>query len=89
MQKTTALSTAEAEYYTASLAGCEVLYLRDLLHRLGFTQKTTPRASSGVTTSSADGNVPSTSTSGKALRPRSHPEWLDAAGQGSHGVPDG
>ncbi len=39
MQKTTALSTAEAEYCSASLAGCEVLYLRDLLHRLGFTQK--------------------------------------------------
>ena len=39
MQKTTALSTAEAEYYSASMAGCEVLYLRDLLHRLGFTQK--------------------------------------------------
>ena len=28
MQKTTALSTAEAEYYSASTAGCEVLYLR-------------------------------------------------------------
>jgi hypothetical protein len=38
MQKTTALSTAKAEYHSASLAGCEVLYLRDLLHRLGFTQ---------------------------------------------------
>ena len=40
MQKTTALSTAqEAEYYSASAAGCEVLYLRALLHRLGFGQK--------------------------------------------------
>jgi hypothetical protein len=39
MQKTTALSTAETKYYSASMAGCEVLYLRDLLHRLGFTQK--------------------------------------------------
>ena len=42
MQKTTALSTAEAEYYSASMAGCEVLYqmfLRALLHRLGFAQK--------------------------------------------------
>ena len=39
MQKTTALSTAEAEYYSASTAGCEVLYLRDLLRRLGFGQK--------------------------------------------------
>jgi hypothetical protein len=39
MQKTTALSTAEAEYYSASMAGCEVLHLWDLLYRLGFTQK--------------------------------------------------
>jgi hypothetical protein len=39
MQKTTALSTAEAEYYSASAAGCEVLYLRTLLERLGFKQK--------------------------------------------------
>ena len=39
MQKNTALSTAEAEYYSASMAGCEVLYLRALLHRLGFAQK--------------------------------------------------
>jgi hypothetical protein len=39
MQKTTALSTADAEYCSASIAGCEVLYLRDLLHRLRFSQK--------------------------------------------------
>ena len=39
MQKTTVLSTAEAEYYSASAAGCEVLYLRDLLCRLGFGQR--------------------------------------------------
>ncbi len=39
MQQTTAISTAEAEYYSASMAGCEVLYRRDLLQRLGFTQK--------------------------------------------------
>ena len=31
MQKTTALSTAEAEYYSASTAGSEVLYLSKLL----------------------------------------------------------
>ena len=36
MQKTTALSTAEAEYYSASAAGCEVLLD---LQRLGFGQK--------------------------------------------------
>ncbi len=39
MQKTMALSTAEAEYYSASAAGCEVLYLRTLLDHLGFKQK--------------------------------------------------
>jgi hypothetical protein len=39
MQKTTALSTAEAKYYSALMTGCEVLYLRDLLHSLGFSQK--------------------------------------------------
>ena len=36
MQKATALSTAEAEYYSASTAATEVLYLRFLLDRLGF-----------------------------------------------------
>ncbi len=39
MQKTTALSTEEAEYYSASTAGREVLYLRALLDRFGFKQK--------------------------------------------------
>ena len=34
MQKTTALSTAEAEYYSASTAAAEVLYLRYLLQEL-------------------------------------------------------
>ena len=38
MQKTTALSTAEAGYYSASTAATEVLYLRFLLDGLGFTQ---------------------------------------------------
>jgi hypothetical protein len=43
MQKTTALSTAEAEYYYASTAAMEVLYLRYLLERLDFAQqKPTP-----------------------------------------------
>jgi hypothetical protein len=39
MQKTTALSMAEAVYYSASAAGCEALYLLTLLDRLGFKQK--------------------------------------------------
>jgi hypothetical protein len=38
MQKTTALSTAQAEYYSALAAGCEVLYLQALLDSLGFIQ---------------------------------------------------
>jgi hypothetical protein len=38
MQKTTALSTAEAEYYSASTAATEVLYLRNLLDSMGFAQ---------------------------------------------------
>jgi hypothetical protein len=39
MQKTTALSTAGAEYYSASAAGCEVLYLRALLDSIGCKQR--------------------------------------------------
>jgi hypothetical protein len=38
MQKTTALSTAEAEYYSASTAATEVLYIRNLLDSMGFAQ---------------------------------------------------
>ncbi len=39
MQKTTAFSTAEAEYCSSSLAGTEILYLRVLLERHGLAQK--------------------------------------------------
>jgi hypothetical protein len=42
MQKTTALSTAEAEYYSASTAGTEILYLR--ASALASPCKTTARA---------------------------------------------
>jgi hypothetical protein len=38
MQKTTALSTAEAEYYSASTAAAEVLYHHYLLENMGFAQ---------------------------------------------------
>jgi hypothetical protein len=77
MQKTTAPSTAEAEYYSASTAAAEVLYLQYLLQELGFAQqKPTPiyedkRASSGATTSSADENGPSTLTSRSTSRTKS------------------
>jgi hypothetical protein len=75
MQKTTALSTAEPEYYSASTAAMEVLYLRFLLE-LGLyieATRTTPRASSGGTTSSLDesGPNPPTWTSGSTSRIKS------------------
>ena len=38
LQKTIALSTAEAEYYAASAAATEVIYLRGLLNDMGFHQ---------------------------------------------------
>jgi hypothetical protein len=38
-QQVTALSTAEAEYYAASNAACEILYLRRILEDLGFAQQ--------------------------------------------------
>jgi hypothetical protein len=38
MQKTTAVSITEAEYYSASTAATEVLYLRYLLESMGFAQ---------------------------------------------------
>ncbi len=39
MQKTTASSTAEAKYYSASTACSDVLYLSKLLDQLDFTQQ--------------------------------------------------
>jgi hypothetical protein len=39
LQKTIALSTAEAEYYSASLGAVEVIYLRTLLRDMGFAPK--------------------------------------------------
>ena len=38
LKKNTALSTAGEEYYSATTAAMEVLYLRNLLKRLGFAQ---------------------------------------------------
>ena len=40
LQKTISLSTAEAEYYSASAAAVEVTYLRYLLKSMGFAPKT-------------------------------------------------
>ncbi len=39
MQKSTALSTAEAENYSASTAAAEVEYIRNLLEHMGFAQR--------------------------------------------------
>jgi hypothetical protein len=39
MQKTTALSTAEAEYYSTSTAATEVIYLWNLPETMGFAQR--------------------------------------------------
>ncbi len=38
-QKTTALSTAEAEYYPASTAATEFLYIRNLLENISFAEQ--------------------------------------------------
>ena len=38
-QAVTALSSSEAEFYAASMAGCDVAYLRGLLQELGLPQK--------------------------------------------------
>ena len=37
-QQVTALSTAEAEYYAASICACEIIYLRRILEDMGFAQ---------------------------------------------------
>ncbi len=39
LQKTIALLTVEAEYYSASTAAVEVIYLRSLLRNMGFAPK--------------------------------------------------
>ena len=39
LQKSVALSTAEAEYYSASLGAAKVIYLRQLLRDMGFEPK--------------------------------------------------
>ncbi len=58
MQKTTALSTAEAEYYSASTAGSEVLYLGKLLERMGFAQTSpTPVYEANTASIEWDNNV--------------------------------
>ncbi len=39
MQKTIALSTAEAEYYSASEIAVEIIYIRNLIRNIGLPQK--------------------------------------------------
>ncbi len=79
MQKTTALSTAEAEYYRASTGQEVTCYTsassltnsaspNSLLHQC---TRTTQHASSGETTSSVDGSASSTLTSGSTSLTRS------------------
>ena len=70
LQKTISLSTAEAEYYAASEMAIEMIYLRNLLHNMGFKpDDDTPvyEDNNGETTLSADANVLSTSTSASIL----------------------
>jgi hypothetical protein len=91
-QKTTApcrVSTAEANYYSASMAGCEVLYLLALLHHLGFEQKKPTQVYEDNTACIEWGNnligrreKNQAHQHPEALCPRSHPKWSDAAGQG-------
>ena len=38
LQKTISLSTAEAKYYAVSEIAIEIIYLRNLLHNMGFPQ---------------------------------------------------
>ena len=48
-QKLTALSSAEAEYYAASAAACDVAYLRRVMSMMGFAQKNpTPVAEDNI-----------------------------------------
>jgi hypothetical protein len=79
MQKTTALSTAEAKYYSASTAAMEVWYLRYLMERLDFAQqKPTLHYEDnlaciewGNNVIGCDENGPSTLTSGSTSRTKS------------------
>ncbi len=80
MQKTTALYTAEAKYFSALAAGCEQcevwLFCTVLVSgkkKPPRSTRTAPHALNGVTTSSArvDVNEPSTFTSGSTSRTKS------------------
>ena len=98
MQKTTALSTAEAEYYSALMAGCEVLYLRALLHSLGFAQKKPTQVYEDNTACIEwRNNIVGGRERAKHIYIRKHfaheviqiPEWSDESSQGSDIGPDG
>ena len=99
MQETTALSTADAEYYSASMANCKVYYLRALLHRRGSAQKKpTPAYQDNTACIKWGNNVICGRERAKhidirngleALRARSHSEWSHAAGQGFDSGSDG
>jgi hypothetical protein len=77
LETTISLSTAEAEYYSSSIATTEAIWLCGLIRALGFLPpgptrclRTTPLASSGVTMSLADAKVQSTLTSASIVHLR-------------------
>ena len=84
MQKTIVLSTAEAEYYSASEIAVEIIYLRNLIRNMGLPQVhrrmippcmrmiiMIPHASHGEITSLVVVNVPSISISASTLHIKS------------------
>ncbi len=88
LQKTAALSTAEAEYYSASTARSDVPYLRKLPDQLGigFAQQSPTPVCEDNTACIEWGNrdnVIGGRERAKALRPQCHPEWRNATCQGS------
>jgi hypothetical protein len=84
MQKTTALFTAEVEYDSALVAGCQVLYLRALLDSLEFKQKKpTPIYEDNTACIEWGYNVICGCERAKHIDIRKH-FALDATGQGSY-----
>ncbi len=84
MQKTVALSSAEAEFYSASEMAVEIIYLRNLLNNMRFA--------AGDSTTVFEDKTACIEWSNhimEALRPRSRSEWTHSADQDSDGVSAG